>query len=162
MVDENEFVKVIKQHEAILFKITTIYAKNKADQEDLYQDMVYQLWKSFGTFRNDSKLSTWIYRVALNTALTKMKNEKRKGIANPIENVVMAHTESGNAEFEVRLKLMYQQIHRLNVLEKGVVLLLLDGKSYQEISEITGLSPTNVGTRISRIKQKLRSKIVKN
>ncbi len=161
MVDEEEFVKVIKQNERVIFKITTVYTRNEVDQQDLYQDIVYQLWKSFDTFRNESKISTWMYRIALNTALTRYKRHKKRGHPVPIEKVILRQTENYDIEFEERLALLYKQIHELNSLEKGIMLLLLEGKKYEEISEIIGLSSSNVGTRISRIKQKLKQRINK-
>ncbi|WP_282160758.1 RNA polymerase sigma factor [Ulvibacterium marinum] len=161
MADEEEFVKVIKQNERVIFKITTVYTRNEVDQQDLYQDIVYQLWKSFRTFRNESKISTWMYRIALNTALTRYKRHKKCGHPVPIEKVILQQTENYDIEFEERLALLYKQIHELNSLEKGIMLLLLEGKKYEEISEIIGLSSSNVGTRISRIKQKLKQRINK-
>jgi len=103
-----------------------------------------------------------MYRIALNTALTRLKKSKRMGHSVSIDKVVMQQTENYNPEFEEKLKLMYRHIKQLNVLEKGLMLLLLEGKKYEEIAAITGLSPSNVGTRISRIKQKLKNQIVKN
>lgn len=161
MQKEEEFVRIIKEHEGVIFKITTMYTDNRDDQKDLYQDVVYQLWRSFDSFRAESKISTWMYRIALNTALTRLKKSKRMGNAVPMDKVIMQQTENYNPEFEEKLKLLYAHIKQLNVLEKGLMLLLLDGKKYEEISEITGLSPTNVGTRISRIKLKLKQQIVK-
>ena len=162
MQKEDEFVRVIKQYEGVIFKITTMYTDNRDDQKDLYQDVVYQLWKSFDSFRAESKISTWMYRIALNTALTRLKKSKRLGNAVSIDKVVMQQTENYNPEFEEKLKLLYAHIKQLNVLEKGLMLLLLEGKKYEEIAEITGLSPSNVGTKISRIKQKLKNQITKN
>lgn len=161
MVDEEEFVRVIKQNERVIFKITTVYTRNEVDQQDLYQDIVYQLWKSFDTFRNESKISTWMYRIALNTALTRYKRHKKRGRPVPIEKVILQQTENYDIEFEERLALLYKQIHKLNSLEKGIMLLLLEGRKYEEISEIIGLSSSNVGTRISRIKKKLKQRINK-
>jgi len=161
MQKEAEFVRIIKENEGVIFKITTMYTDNLDDQKDLYQDVVYQLWKSFDSFRAESKISTWMYRIALNTALTRLKKKKRMGSPVSIDKVILEQTENYNPEFEEKLKLMYAHIKQLNVLEKGLMLLLLEGKKYEEISEITGLSPSNVGTRISRIKQKLKSQIIK-
>lgn len=161
MQKEQDFVRIIKQNEGVIFKITTMYTNNRTDQEDLYQDVVYQLWKSYDSFRAESKISTWMYRIALNTALTKLKKRKRMGNSVSIDKVVLQQTENYDPEFEERLKVLYSHIWEMNVLEKGIMLLLLEGKKYEEISEITGLSPSNVGTRISRIKQKLKNQIVK-
>ena len=77
---EDEFARVIKKNEGVIFKITTIYTDNREDQQDLYQDIVYQLWKSFDSFRGEAKFSTWMYRIALNTALTHIKKNKRKAV----------------------------------------------------------------------------------
>ncbi|MBT8180872.1 MAG: sigma-70 family RNA polymerase sigma factor [Eudoraea sp.] len=162
MGKEESFTRIIKENEGVIFKITTIYTQNEQDQKDLYQEIVYQLWKSFDTFRNESKISTWMYRVALNTAINQLNKRKKHSNTTGIDQVVLKQTENYDTEFENRLKIVYQHIHQLNILEKGLILLLLEGKKYQEISEITGLSETNVGTRISRIKQKLKSRILKN
>jgi RNA polymerase sigma-70 factor, ECF subfamily len=162
MNKENEFIRIIKRNEGVIFKITTIYTDNKEDQQDLYQDIVYQLWRSFDSFRNESKFSTWMYRIALNTALTRIKKKRGKGYSVDIDKVVLEQTEHYDIEFEEQLKKLYTQIHQLDILEKGLMLLLLEGKKYKEIAEITGLSSSNVGTRISRIKNKLKTQIVKN
>ena len=157
MGKEEEFSQMIRDHEGIIFKITTLYTHNKQDQKDLYQDIVYQLWKSFDSFRQESRRSTWMYRVAMNTAITHIKNEKKTGRSVSIEKVVLDEIETDNQALEDRIKNMYVHINQLSVLEKGLILLLLEGKKYDEIAEITGLSATNVGTRISRIKNKLKS-----
>ena len=161
MGKEESFTRIIKENEGLIFKITTIYTENGQDQKDLYQEIVYQLWKSYDSFRDESKISTWMYRIALNTAIGQLKKRKKQSITTSIDQVVLRQTENYDTEFEKRLKMVYEQIHQLNILEKGLILLLLEGKKYEEIAEITGLSETNVGTRISRIKQKLKSRILK-
>ncbi len=161
MGKEQEFTRIIKDHEGVIFKITTIYTNNHEDQKDLYQEIVYQLWKAYDSFKGDSKISTWMYRVALNTAITRLKKEKRKENQIGIDKIITREIEQYDTEFEERLKVLYAHIHGLNELEKGLMLLLLEGKKYEEIAVITGLSPSNVGTRISRIKQKLKTQIVK-
>ncbi|MET7029176.1 RNA polymerase sigma factor [Sediminicola luteus] len=161
MNKEEQFTTLIKKNEGVIFKITTLYTDHRDDQKDLYQDIVYQLWKSFDSFRNQSKISTWMYRIALNTAITRLKKRKRKPDEVGIDQIILEQTEHYDPQFEERLKLVYAQIQNLNDLEKGIMLLLLEGKQYDEISLITGLTPTNVATRISRIKQKLKSQILK-
>lgn len=161
MQKEEKFVRMIQENERVIFKITSLYTDNQDDQQDLYQDVVYQLWKSFDSFRAESKISTWMYRIALNTALTRLRKKNRIGNAVSIDQVILRETENYDSEFEEKLKLMYAQIKQLNAFEKGLMLLLLEGKKYHEIAEITGLQPGNVGTRISRIKQKVRQQIKK-
>ncbi|MFP2995039.1 sigma-70 family RNA polymerase sigma factor [Spongiivirga sp. MCCC 1A20706] len=159
MHKEQLFVKRIKEHEGILYKITSVYADNKYDQQDLYQEIVFNLWKAFDSFRGDSKWSTWMYRIALNTSITHKKKEKRNGFKVDLENVVLRESDEYDTTFEEQLKELYLQIKQLNALDKGLILLLLEGKKYDEIAVITGLSPSNVGTRISRIKQKLKQQV---
>lgn len=159
---ESEFVKVIKDNEGIIYKIARMYAKGPDNMNDLYQDIVYQLWKYFDTFKGGSKRSTWIYRVSLNTAITQWRHEKRKGQKVDIEHLFLQKEDDYDDEFENRLKLVYAQIKKLNPIEKGLMLLLLEGKKYAEIAEITGFSASNVGTRISRIKKKLKERILKD
>ncbi|MDO6491665.1 MULTISPECIES: RNA polymerase sigma factor [unclassified Cellulophaga] len=161
MSKEEQFVQLIQDHQGLIFKVTTVYTNNKIDQQDLYQDIVYQLWKSFDGFRNESKISTWMYRVALNTALTKLKKNTKRPKSIPIEKVVLQQTENYDYNYEEQLKLVYAQIQQLNVLEKALMLLLLEGKKYDEIAEIIGITASNVGTKISRIKQKLKNNILK-
>ncbi|MFD2562412.1 RNA polymerase sigma factor [Aquimarina rubra] len=161
MSKEEEFTRIIKDNEGVIFKITTVYTDRSEDQQDLYQEIVYQLWKAYDSFRGDAKVSTWMYRVALNTAITRLKKEKRNGNRVGIDQVVLKQTENYNTEFEEKLKILYAHIKMLNDLEKGLILLLLEGKKYEEIALITGLTASNVGTRISRIKQKLKTQIKK-
>ncbi len=161
MRTKDDFIKLIKEHEGVIFKITSVYTDNKFDQQDLYQDIVYQLWKYFDSFRSESKFSTWMYKVALNTALTQVKRAKKRGHAIAIDHIILPEVDTVDPLLEERLRLMYAQIRKLNALDKGLVLLLLEGKSYQEIAEIAGITLSNVGTRLSRIKQKLKSKMTK-
>jgi len=161
MQKQQEFIKLIKENEGIIFKITLVYSFKEEDQKDLYQEIVYQLWKSFDSFRGDSKISTWMYRIALNTSITYMKKEKRKGRSVPIDNVLLARIEQIDTLMEERIKILHNHIKELNTVEKGVILLYLEGKSYDEISSITGFTSSNVGTRLNRIKQKLKSQINK-
>lgn len=152
---------MIKDHEGIIFKISRAYCDTSVDQKDLYQDIVLQLWKSFDGFRGESKISTWMYRVALNTAFAFLRKEKRKGQKVSVDHIQIAY-EPHDAILEERIKEMYLQIRALGEIERGIMLLLLEGKKYEEIAEITGFSKTAVGTRISRIKEKLKKKLVIN
>src|ERR1700733_9846279 len=156
MPNEREFIRVIKENEGIIFKITIVYARDADDQKDLYQEIVYQLWKSFDAFRNESKLSTWMYRIALNTSITHLDREKRKGSRVPVSQAILERMDPDDSLMEERVSLLYAQIKTLNPIEKGLVLLYLEGKSYQEIAAITGFTPTNVGTRLARTRQKLK------
>jgi len=158
MQKEAAFTALIKEHEGMIFKISRIYCDTEENQKDLYQDIVFQLWKGFDSFKGKSKISTWMYRVGLNTAYSHLRKEKRKGHAVALDNIDLTY-EAHDPILEEQLDAMYAQIKQLNDLEKGIMLLLLEGKKYEEIAVITGLTRTTVGTRISRIKEKLRNKL---
>lgn len=158
MSKEEKFIQLIKENEGIIYKITRIYSNNENDLKDLYQEVVYQLWKAYDNFRGESKISTWMYRIALNTALFHSKQAARNGHKVGLDKIVLKQ-ENYDPILEERLAIMYQHIKALNDLEKGIILLFLEGKKHEEIAEITGISATNVGTRIGRIKQKLKETI---
>ncbi|AYB34467.1 RNA polymerase sigma factor [Chryseolinea soli] len=159
MPNESEFIRVIKESEGIIFKIAILYAADRDDQKDLYQEIVYQLWRSFDSFRSESKISTWIYRIALNTSITHLRKEKKRGARVAIGEAVINRFDQDDNAMEERLTQLYGQIRKLSTIEKGIVLLHLEGKNYEEIAAITGFTATNVGTRLSRIKDKLRSQL---
>ena len=162
MSKETVFTNLIREHQALLYKVTSVYTDNKQDQEDLFQEVVYQLWKYFDSFRQDSKITTWMYRVAMNTAITHLKKKKRRPDVLPIVEVFIKQNDSIDDVYEERLRLLYKHLHHLNTLDKGLIFLLLEGKSYNEIALITGLQVSNVGTRISRIKKKLKTNMTKS
>ena len=161
MHTKKEFIQDIKENEGIIYKITRIYSNNKEDQKDLYQEIVYQLWKSKSSFKENSKISTWMYRIALNTAISNLKKEKRKGFQVSIDNLFLNQMDQVDTVMEERITLLYAHIKKLNIVERGIILLYLEGKNYDEIAAITGFTNTNIGTRLARIKQKLRSQIKK-
>ena len=161
MHNKEEFVEIIKENEGLIYKITKVYASTKEDAQDLYQEIIYQLWKSFGSFRNESKMSTWIYRVALNTSIAHLNKDKRKGNQIPIDDNLLNRSDTNENLKKERIEDLYAQIKKLNTVEKGIILLYLEGKNYDEISVITGFSSTNVGTRLGRIRQKIMSQIKK-
>jgi RNA polymerase sigma factor (sigma-70 family) len=161
MKEEQAFVELIKQNEGIIHKITRLYTDDNSSREDLYQEIVYQLWKGFKTFRGEALISTWLYRVALNTALLNLKKNKKRGRNVSLEFVQLKE-EVYDPVVEERLKVLYATIRKLGDIERGIIFLFLEGKKYQEIALITGLTSSNVGTRIARIKHKLRTQMVKD
>ena len=162
MHTKKEFIKDIQENEGIIYKVTRIYSNNSEDQKDLYQEIVYQLWKSYSSFKGDSKVSTWMYRVALNTAISHLKKEKRKGHQVDLEKVLRDRIEHVDTIMEERITLLYAHIKNLSIVERGIILLYLEDKNYEEIASITGFSSTNIGTRINRIKQKLKAQVKKD
>ena len=160
MQDKTAFVAIIKENEGILYKITRVYTDTTEDQKDLYQEIVYQLWKSFDSFKGNSKISTWMYRIALNTAIAHLNKSKKRVRQVRLDFELVNPIDEKDSTTEERLKILYEMIKQLNVIEKGLILLFLEGKSYEEIANITGFSTSNVGTRLSRIKKKLKTNIV--
>jgi RNA polymerase sigma-70 factor (ECF subfamily) len=159
MQQDQAFVEIIRENEALIYKITRVYADTLEDEQDLYQEIVYQLWKSFPGFRGESKVSTWLYRVALNTAIALLNKEKRKARFLPMHEALFNRPEERDILKEEQIGLLYGHIKTLSTVEKGIILLWLEGKNYEEIAAITGFSSSNVGTRLGRIKQKLSHQI---
>lgn len=150
---------MIREHEGIIYKISRVYFDQEEDQKDLYQEIVYQLWKSYDSFDDRSKWSTWMYRVALNTTISFLKRDKSKLKKVSSEGLDNFKMEPFDPVMEERIEWLYKSIQELSVVEKGIILLYLEGKRHDEIASITGFSTTNVGTRISRIKEKLKRQI---
>jgi RNA polymerase sigma factor (sigma-70 family) len=159
MDNKEEFIGVIKENEGIIYKIARVYASNKADEQDLYQDIIYQLWKSFPLFRKEAKISTWMYRIALNTSIAHLNKEKKRGHQIPIDEMLLNIPGIDDSLKKERIEDLYTQIKKMNTAEKGIIVLYLEGKNYEEIAGITGFTATNVGTRLGRIKQKLITQI---
>ena len=126
MQKEAVFTDLIREHQALLYKVTSIYTDNKEDQEDLFQEIVFQLWKYFDSFRNNSKITTWMYRVAMNTAISFIKKKKRRPDSVPIADIFIKQSDTNNDVYEERLRLLHQHLKHLNTLEKGLIFLLLD------------------------------------
>ena len=148
---EKEFIEMVQSNEGIIYKVASFYKDNDSPLSDLYQEVVLNLWKGFPSFRGDSKPSTWIYRIALNTCISFLRKQKNKPIHVEVPNNIIE--EQGNSE---EIKELYRLINQLGKLERALVLLYLDEKSYQEMAEITGLSLSNVATKLNRIKNKLK------
>ncbi len=160
---EKAFIKLIDDNERLIYKVASVYTDTYQDREDLIQEIVYQLWKSYDSFESRSKINTWLYRVSMNVAIFHLKRVKKKKIhTSPLnEEVAQTHlTETENKDH--KWQEVTKHIKNLNLLEKGVIMLYLEGKSYEEISSIVGISVTNVGTKLSRIKAKLKQQINKS
>lgn len=155
---EIEFIKMIHKHQGIIHKVCFVYTNCKADKEDLYQEIVLQLWKSYPSFRKESKFSTWLYRVALNTAIT--LNKKATFFKNYKTQLSNTSTHTEDVDHSEDIKILYKAISKLNKIEKAIILLWLEEKAYSEIAEIVGITEKNVSVKLVRSKKKL-AKIIK-
>ena len=162
MDKKDAFITAIKENQSLIYKIASIYTKTIEDRNDLVQEIIYQLWKSFDTFNQKSSLSTWMYRVAMNVAIYHLKIAKRKILTVPLEEQFLDFHEVDNSEIEEKWQTFRQHIDNLNLLDKGIVILYLENKNHEEIAQIIGISTSNVGTKISRIKEKLKQQILKH
>jgi len=154
MPDEQEFISVINQHQKIIHKVCAVYMDTQTDREDLFQEITLQAWKSFAAFRGEAQFSTWLYRVALNTAITFFRKEKKQPVIFNAE-IFPEITEQKNID-EEQLTVMYKAIAELSGIDKALVMLYIDDYNYREIGEIMGISPNNVAVKMIRIKTKLK------
>jgi len=158
--DREEFLNLVQENKRIIYKIGNLYCRDKADIEDLAQEIIYQLWRSWASFDAKAKFTTWMYRIALNVAISfYRKDSKRKDSHEPIaEHLIEMPEEKGNGETESNINLLMQFINELAALDKALMILYLEENSYREIAEILGITETNVATRIGRTKEKLKKK----
>mgnify|MGYP001462564740 FL=1 len=158
---EQEFLSKIEKHQGIIYKVSRMYMDNEVDQEDLYQEIVYQLWKSYKSFKGDSQFSTWMYRVSLNTAISFFKKEKKqKEIEDKLK--IQDNTEAMETnENPDKLDFLYKAINQLNDVDKALIFLYLEGLSHKEIGKNLGISEGNARVRLNRIKTKLEKTIKK-
>ncbi|MBD0374722.1 MAG: sigma-70 family RNA polymerase sigma factor [Flavisolibacter sp.] len=152
---EKRFEKYIKEHEGLIYKVCRVYAYTEADRQDLFQDIVVQLWKAYPKFKGQSKFSTWLYRVAINTAITGLR--KQKDFIDTCEPAALPQpTEEKSSGEEEQWERLYAAIERLNEVEKAIVMLYMEDKSYEEMEDILGISGGNLRVKMNRIKDKLR------
>jgi RNA polymerase sigma factor (sigma-70 family) len=154
---EKKFLKSIHDHQRIIYKVCKIYRDRAEDQEDLFQEIVFQLWKSYPSFRGESKMSSWIYRIALNTAMAIYR--KAKPNIHYSDNIPEQIHPVGDLPVSENEERLFSALRKLNDSEKAFISLYLEDLSYQEIADIVGISESNVGVRLNRIKNKLKEKI---
>ena len=153
------FADWLASHKGILFKVVHAYAFEHADRQDLFQEIVIQIWHSVDAFRGDSSVPTWMYRVALNAAIGWTRKEGRHRLGKePLDGVEGLLTMSSSEGRDPRVEWLFHQIAQLKDVDRSVELLLLDGFSYKEIAAIVGLTESNVGVKINRIKSALAGK----
>jgi len=152
-----QFNKLIEQHKGILFKVARTYCQNTEDRQDLIQEIRIQIWQSLDKYNTNYKISTWLYRVSINTAISFYRKDKsRQQTSIKWNSKFQQSNEPYDKDKEGKLNLLEQFIYELNEFDKAIMLLYLEGKSHKDISNVLGLSKSNVGTKIGRIKDKLK------
>jgi len=153
---EKQFERDIRTYEPLILKVCKMYASTTADRQDLFQEIVIQLWKAYSKFSGSSKFSTYLYRVAINTAITGLR--KKRDFITSVEPVNLPDGigDDEAAAAEDQLSVFYKAVERLNEVEKAIVMLYMEDKTYEEMEDILGLSQGNLRVKMNRIKEKLR------
>ena len=155
---ESKFLVDFEKNQNIVHKVCRIYTTNQDAHNDLFQEVVIQLWKNYGKFRGDSKFSTWMYRVALNTAISLYRKSTRNIKTQDIDDVsYKIQTIEYDDTEEIQLKALYKAIHKLNDIDKALIFLYLEEKPYKEISETLGITQVNARVKMNRAKEKLKN-----
>jgi RNA polymerase sigma factor (sigma-70 family) len=154
---QDKFLALLEEHRKILYKVASSYCRNPEDRRDLIQEIVAQLWRSFDRFDDRLRFSTWMYRIAMNVAISFYRSQSRRTRgAVPMEESGLDLIAAESEEVSDDVRLLHQFIGQLDELNRALIILYLDGNSYDTIAEILGISTTNVATKISRIKERLR------
>lgn len=157
-IDINNFLNLISEYQGIIYKICNVYANSQEDKNDLKQEILLQLWKSYPNFQGNSKFSTWMYRIALNTAITNIRKSKRHPLIEALSGIEQISSEKEEIDYlNEDINHLYKAIAKLKDVEKAIVMLYLEEKSYKEIGKIIGISEKNVSVKLVRLKKKLKS-----
>lgn len=161
IMDNKSFVEIIKNNKRIIYKVVNTYCSDSDDKKDLEQEIIIQLWKCFQSYNAQFKLSTWIYRIAMNVSISFYRsNLNRKSRTTSINESIFQEIESSNdaVEENEHRRLLNTFIQQLDEFNRGILILYLEDYNYREIAEIVGISESNVGTKINRIKKKMQEK----
>ena len=156
---KEEFLEVISNYQGILHKVNLIYFRNKSDREDNFQEIIYQLWKSFPRLQNKKSIGSWIYAVSINTSIVKIKKNSKIEYREKLPEANDIIDIEGDLALTETYRILLQAIYNLNEIDKSIMLLYLEEKTYDEISEIIGISASNVGVRINRAKELLKQNL---
>jgi RNA polymerase sigma-70 factor (ECF subfamily) len=153
---KKEFTELIEENQGIIFKVSAMYCNDLTCRKDLVQEILLQLWRSFPSYNKTKKYTTWMYRIALNTAISQWRKDKsKKEVATDKLPITLTDDDIINEKSE-RARMLNIAINKLNKAEKSIIILYMDDYPYDEISEIIGISVSNVGVKINRIKKKLQ------
>ncbi|TCD03871.1 RNA polymerase sigma factor [Pedobacter psychroterrae] len=159
-MEEKQFLQLVSENQAIIHKICVLYRDTPQDRKDLFQEIIFQLWKSIDSFRNQSKVSTFIYRIALNTSIATFRNDKTKKIIQFTDQLPEIPIQTEDVNFSKRLEALTIAMKKLEEADRAIMAMLLEEMSYREIAEIIGTSENNVAVKISRIKNRIRKLLI--
>ena len=152
-ITEREFTQLVQEQKSTIYTVCYMFARDKDEAADLFQDVLINLWKGIGKFRNDSEISTWIYRVSLNTCISADRKKRKMPTTRLDMNIDLFDDDDPDSR---QIQVLRQRIQRLQPLDRAIVLLWLESLSYQEIADIVGLTPKNISVRLTRIRLQLK------
>ena len=156
-----DFLKILSEYQGIIHKVNMVYFKTKSDREDNFQEVVFQLWKSFPSLNDRTKIGSWMYSVAINTSISKIRKDKRYVLMDTLPDI--EHTDGEeNIVNRINSEQLLDAIQKLNEVDKSIMLLYLEEYSYEQIAGIIGISISNVGVRINRAKKQLQTILLTN
>lgn len=150
---ERQFENLVREHKRTIYTVCYMFSKNSAEVDDLFQEILIRLWKGFDSFEKRSSARTWIYRVALNAAINNDRKERRRISTVPLTIDIDPYEADDPSTHQIRQ--LYDRINKLDLIDRSLILLWLEGVTYEEIGAIIGITPSNVGVRLLRIKDKL-------
>ena len=151
-ITEREFTQLVQEQKSTIYTVCYMFARDKDEAADLFQDVLINLWKGIGKFRNDSEISTWVYRVSLNTCISADRKKRKMPTTRLDMNIDLFDDDDTDSR---QIQVLRQRIQRLQPLDRAIVLLWLESLSYQEIADIVGLTPKNISVRLTRIRLQL-------
>lgn len=156
---KEEFIQLIETHKKLIYKICHTYCKDAESRKDLEQEIIIQLWGAMKKYNGNVKISTYMYKIGLNTAISHYRKSKKWRIS-PINESILSTPDENNFHLDEQVKFLYQCIQELNKIDKAIILLHLEEHNYQEIADIIGITKTNVATKLNRIKKKLKNCLI--
>ena len=155
-IKEQEFSRMVRENKSTIYTVCYMFSNDADEVSDLFQETLINLWKGFESFRHESKLSTWIYRVAMNTCISADRKKRKLGSKVPLSMKINLYDDEDHETKQVRQ--LHERIQRLDLIDRAFVMMWLEGMSYEEIAEVVGISVKNVGVKLVRIKEKLKQK----
>jgi RNA polymerase sigma-70 factor (ECF subfamily) len=155
-IKEQEFSKMVREQKSTIYTVCYMFSNDEDEVSDLFQETLINLWKGYESFRHESKLSTWIYRVAMNTCISADRKKRKQGTKVPLSMDISLYNDEDHETRQVRQ--LHERIQRLDLIDRALVMMWLEGMNYDEIAEVIGISVKNVGVKLVRIKEKLKQK----